>query len=412
MNRFNVKMKMSWAAMLLLCLSVEAASQTKAEWPQWRGPNRDGISKETGLLRRWPADGPPLAWKASGAGRGFSSMSVANNLLHTMGLRGDREYIIAFDLATGKEAWATPHGAAYRDSRGDGPRGTPTIDGDRLYALGGNGDLSCLDAKTGRSIWAINILQKFGGSNTRWGISESPLVLGDRVLVNAGGRGASVVALNKKDGSLIWKSQGDSAGYSSAIPIQVNGATQVVFFTSERAIGLDPRDGRLLWEYPRPANNVANIATPVARGNRVFISSDYGTGGGVVEIKAVGDKVTAEEIYFTKDMRNHHSTSILVGDHLYGFSSGILTAMRFDSGQVAWRDRSVGKGQVITAEGLLYLQGEDGVAGLAEATPAGYREISRFTFGKADYPTWTLPVIADGRLYIRDQDRLNCYDIR
>ncbi|MDQ3687047.1 MAG: PQQ-like beta-propeller repeat protein [Acidobacteriota bacterium] len=411
MKRFNVRIKMS-CVVVLLCLSVEAVSQTKSEWPQWRGPNRDGISKETGLLKQWPAEGPPLAWKAAGAGRGFSSMSVAHNRLYTMGLRGDREYVIAFDLATGKEAWATAHGAAYRDSRGDGPRGTPTIDGDRLYALGGSGDLSCLDAKTGRSVWAINILQKFGGSNTRWGISESPLVLGDRVLVNAGGRGASVVALNKKDGSLIWKSQGDSAGYSSAIPIQVNGATQVVFFTSERAIGLDPRDGRLLWEYPRPANNVANIATPVARGNRVFISSDYGTGGGVVEIKTVGDKVTAEEIYFTKDMRNHHSTSILVGDHLYGFSSGILTAMRFDSGQVAWRDRSVGKGSLVYADGHLYCLSENGVVGLVEATPEAYREKGRFRIPQDSLSTWAHPVIAGGHLYLRDQDTVYAFDVR
>ena len=411
MKRFNVRIKMS-CVVVLLCLSVEAVSQTKAEWPQWRGPNRDGVSKETGLLKQWPAEGPPLAWKAAGAGRGFSSMSVANNRLYTMGLRGDRECIIAFDLATGKEAWATPHGAAYRDSRGDGPRGTPTIDGDRLYALGGNGDLSCLDAKTGRSIWAINILQKFGGSNTRWGISESPLVLGDRVLVNAGGRGASVVALNKKDGSLIWKSQGDSAGYSSAIPIEVNGATQVVFFTSERAIGLDPRDGRLLWDYPRPANDVANIATPVARGNRVFISSDYGTGGGVVEIKAVGDKVTAEEIYFTKDMRNHHSSSILVGDHLYGFSSGILTAMRFDSGQVAWRDRSVGKGSLVYADGHLYCLSENGVVGLVEAAPEAYREKGRFRIPQDSLSTWAHPVIAGGHLYLRDQDTVYAFDVR
>ena len=197
-----------------------------------------------------------------------------------MGLRGDREYVIAFDVATGKQLWATAHGGAYRDSRGDGPRGTPTIDGDRLYALGGNGDLSAVELKTGRVVWTMNVLQKFGGSNIKWGISESPLVIGEKVLVNAGGPGASVIALNKKDGALIWKSQSDQAGYSSAMPVKIGNTTQVVFFTDSRAIGLDLNTGKFLWEYSRASNNVANVATPVVRGNRVFVSSDYGTGGG------------------------------------------------------------------------------------------------------------------------------------
>src|ERR687889_790572 len=208
---------------LALGLAAQAMGQTAALWPQWRGPNRDGISKETGLLKQWPAEGPPLVWKAAGAGRGYSSFSVSNGKLYTMGLRGDREFVVAFDVATGKEAWATAHGTAFRNDRGDGPRGTPTIDGDRVYALGGNGDLSALEARTGKIIWQMTVLQKFGGSNITWGISESPLVLGDKLLVNPGGPGASVVALNKKDGALIWKSQSDRAGYSSGIPVTVNG---------------------------------------------------------------------------------------------------------------------------------------------------------------------------------------------
>lgn len=396
-------------AVVVLFLSVELVGQTGGNWPQWRGPNRDGISKETGLLKEWPADGPPLVWKAVGAGRGYSSMSVANGRLFTMGLRGDREFVIAFDVATGKEAWAIAHGTAYRDSRGDGPRGTPTVDGNNLYALGGNGDLSCLDAKTGRIVWAMNVLTKFGGENINWGISESPLVIDDKLLINAGGPGASIVALNKKDGSLIWKSQSDKAGYSSAMPVQVGTTTQVVFFTHRRAVGLDLKDGKLLWEYARPANDVANVATPVVRGNRVFISSDYGTGAGLVEIKADGK---AQEVYFTKDMRNHHSSSILIGEHLYGFSAGILTAMRFDTGEVAWRDRSVGKGSLVYADGNLYALSENGVVGLIEATPTAYREKGRFRIQQESLPTWTHPIIAGGRLYLRDQDTIYAYDVR
>lgn len=396
-------------AVAVLALAHETMAQSAASWPQWRGPNRDGVSKEKGLLKQWPENGPPLVWKAEGAGRGYSSFSISNGKLYTMGLRGDREFVVAFDVATGKEAWATAHGSAFRNDRGDGPRGTPTIDGDRVYALGGGGDLSALDARTGRLIWNKNLLKEFRGPQIRWGISESPLIVGDKLIVNAGGPDASIVALNKKDGSLIWKSQSDEAGYSSGIPLTVNGATQVVFFTSERAVGLDLRDGRLLWEYARPSNNVANVATPIARENRVFISSDYGTGGGVVEIKADGK---AQEIYFTKDMRNHHSSSVLVGDYLYGFSSAILTAMRFDTGEIVWRDRSVGKGSLVYADGHLYCFSENGVIGLVEATPTGYREKGRFRIEQGSLPTWTHPVVVGGRLYIRDQDTIYAFDVR
>ena len=396
-------------AFTLLFLCAVAAAQTGGEWPQWRGANRDGISKETGLLKQWPEGGPPLVWKASGAGGGYSSFAISKGRLYTMGLRGDREFIIAFDIANGKEVWATPHGKAFRNDRGDGPRGTPTLDGDRLYALGGAGDLSSLDLKTGKVVWTMNVLSKFGGENIKWGISESPLVIGDKVLVNAGGPGASIVALKKTDGTLIWKSQSDEAGYSSAIPVEIGGTTQVIFFTGNRALGLDVSDGKLLWEYKRPSNDVANVATPVVRANRVFISSDYGTGGGLVEIKADGK---AQEVYFTKEMRNHHATSILIGDHLYGFSSSILTAMRFDTGVVAWRDRSVGKGSLTYADGNLYAFSENGVVGLVEADPTAYREKGRFRIQQGSLPTWTHPVVAGGRLYLRDQDTIYAFDVR
>ena len=397
------------AVFALLGLASQAMAQTAALWPQWRGPNRDGISKETGLLKEWPADGPSLVWKATGAGRGYSSFSISGGKMYTMGLRGDREFVVAFDVATGKEAWATPHGSAFRNDRGDGPRGTPTVDGDRVYALGGSGDLSALDARTGKIIWSKNVLKEFGGSNITWGISESPLVLGNKVLVNPGGPDASIVALNKADGSVIWKSQSDRAGYSSAIPVEINGGTQVVFFTGARAVGLDLKDGRLLWEYARPSNRTANVATPIVRANRVFISSDYGTGGGVVEIKPDNK---AEEIWFTKDMRNHHSSSVLIGDYLFGFSGSILTAMKFDTGEIAWRDRSVGKGSLVYADGHLYCFSENGVMGLVEATPAGYKEKGRFRITQESLPTWTHPVVAGGRLYLRDQDTIYAYDVK
>jgi outer membrane protein assembly factor BamB len=417
MERKYLKMKKTslqfalMMAILILCLFVDSSAQSNTDWPQWRGQNRDGISKETGLLKEWSKDGPPLVWKTTGAGRGYSSLAVSKGRIYTMGLRGDKEFIVAFDAATGKEIWATQNGtSAFRNDRGDGPRGTPTVDGDRLYALGGNGDLSCLDVKTGKVIWTMNVLQKFGGSNIRWGISESPLIIGEKILVNAGGPDASIVALNKKDGSVIWKSQSEKASYSSAVPMTINGKMQVIFFTSTRAVGLDLKDGTLLWEYSKPSNKTANAATPIVRDNRVFISSDYGTGAGLVEIKSDGK--TAQEIYFTKEMRNHHSSSVLIGDYLYGFSGSILTAMKFDTGEVVWKDRSVGKGSLVYADGHLYCFSENGVVGLVEATPQGYKEKGRFTIQQDSLPTWTHPIIAGGRLYLRDQDTIYSYDVK
>jgi outer membrane protein assembly factor BamB len=393
----------------VLFLITETTAQTTANWPQWRGPNRDGISKETGLLKQWPENGPPLVWKTSGAGNGYSTMSFSQGRMFTMGLRGDKEFIIAFDVATGKEVWATPHGSAFQNDRGNGPRGTPTIDGDRLYALGGAGDLSALDVKTGKLIWTKNVLKDFGASNITWGISESPLVVGNRLLINPGGSDASIVALNKTNGAVLWKSQSDEAGYSSAIPVQINGGTQVIFFTASRAVGLNVNDGKLLWEWSKPANRTANIATPIVKANRVFISSDYGTGGGVVEIKPDGN---AQEVYFTKEMKNHHSSSVLIGDYLYGFSSSILTAMKFDTGEVAWKDRSVGKGSLVFADGHLYCFSENGVVGLVEASPTGYKEKGRFRIQQGSLPTWSHPVVVGGRLYIRDQDTIYAYDVK
>ncbi len=396
---------------LVLSLSAAVSNRAPEDWPQWRGPNRDGRSGETGLLKAWPANGPPLAWKTTGAGDGYSSFATAGGRLYTLGARGNQEFVIALDAATGKQVWATPHGRRFGNDRGDGPRGTPTIEAGRVYAFGASGDLSVLDANSGKVFWTVNVLEKFGGSNIQWGLSESPLVLSDRILINAGGRGASVVALKKTDGSLIWKSQNDEAGYSSAVLHQADGVREAIFFTGQRALGVDVNDGRLLWSYSRVANGTANIATPLVRGNRVFLSSDYGTGAALLELTSSGGGVTAKEIYFTNEMRNHHASSILVGEHLYGFSSAILTAMQFDTGKVAWRDRSVGKGSLVFADDRLYVYSEGGVVGLVEPSPQGYREHGRFAIQTGSLPTWAHPVVSGGKLFLRDQDTIYAYNV-
>lgn len=393
--------------------SVATQAPALADWFQWRGPNRDGISAETGLLQDWPKAGPPQVWRATGAGNGYSSFSSSGGRLYTLGARANNEYVMAFDRATGKKVWEHLNGRRYENDRGDGPRSTPTIEGDRLYVLGGSGDLTCLDTATGRRIWSINVIQKFGGRNPYWGYSESPLIVGDRILVNAGGSRASIVAIAKADGATLWQNHNDEAGYSSPMLMRTGSLNQVIFFTGQRTLAVDPRDGRLLWSYNKAANGTANIATPIVRGTRVFLSSDYGTGAALLDIRAAGNLASASEVYFTRDMRNHHASSVLIDDHLYGFSSSILTALKFDTGAMAWRDRSVGKGSLIFADRRLYLYSEDGVVGLAEASPAGYREHGRFTLAQqSGLPTWSHPIISGGLLIIRDQDNVYAYDVK
>ena len=286
------------------------------------------------------------------------------------------------------------------------------MDGNSLYALSANGDISCFEVGTGRKVWSVNLLRKFGAQNINWGISESPLVLGDLVLVNAGGPNSSIVGLNKNDGSVVWKTQSDKAGYSSAVPLKFGGMTQAVFFTGIRALGVDVRTGRFLWDYSRVANRTANIATPIVRGNRIFLSSDYGTGCALLELRHTSEGFSAEEIYFNTNMKNHYSSSVLVGNTLYGFSSAILTALRFQDGEVLWKDRSVGKGSLVYADGHLYCFSENGVVGLVEANPEAYREKARFSIPRGDLPSWTHPVVTGGHLYLRDQDVLYSFDIR
>jgi outer membrane protein assembly factor BamB len=396
-------------AAVVLSLPAVVSNLALDDWPQWRGPNRDGHSVEKGLLKDWPAAGPPLAWRASGAGEGYSSFAVAGGRLYTLGARAGTEYTFAFDVASGKKLWEVANGKRFDNDRGSGPRATPTVEGARIYSFGASGALSALEAATGKVLWTVNVLSKFGGSNIRWGLSESPLVLADRILVNAGG---PIVAVKKTDGSQIWKSNGEAAGYSSAVLHEAGGVRQAIYFTHTRVVGVDVNSGKRLWGYQQVANDVANIATPVVRENRVFVSSDYGTGAALLELTPSGGGMQAKEIYFTRDMRNHHSSSVLVGDHLYGFSSAILTAMNFNDGQVAWRDRSVGKGSLVFADDRLYLYSERGTVGLAEANPTAYREHGRFELKTGDLPTWSHPVVSGGKLFLRDQDNIYAYDVR
>jgi outer membrane protein assembly factor BamB len=310
--------------------------------------------------------------------------------------------------------WSRVIGPAGSNDRGSGPRGTPTVDGDRVYVLSENGDLACLNVKDGTVLWHINILREFRGDNIPWLISESPLVDGNKLIVTPGGRNAGVVALDKMTGKPIWTSSGlsDEAGYSSVITADVQGVLTYMTLTSDAGIGIRASDGKLMWKYSRVANRTANVATPVYFDNKVFYSSGYDTGGALLGLAANGGEVKAQEIYFTRDMKNHHGGIVLVNGYLYGYSDSILTCLEFATGKVMWRNRSVGKGSLTYADGNLYLLSEDNVVGLAVATPTGYEEKGRFEISDQGWPSWAHPVVSGGRLYIRNQKMLASYDIR
>jgi outer membrane protein assembly factor BamB len=403
------------AAVFVVGTVVVTAGQSGPgiDWPQWQGPDRTGLSKETGLLREWPASGPPVVWSASNLGGGYGSIAVKGDRVYLQGLKGSTSTVSALNRADGKSVWSKTIGPSASNDQGDGPRGTPTVDGDRLYVLTENGDLACLKTD-GTAVWQRNILRDFGGRNLRWLISESPLVDGNNVIVTPGGRGAGMVALDKMTGKTVWTSKelSDTAGYASPIVADVQGVRTLMTLTSNAGVGVRASDGKLMWHYERAANDVANITTPIFFDNKVFYTSAYDTGGALLGLSAQNGEVKATEIYFTRNMKNHHGGVVLVNGYLYGFNDSILTCLEFATGKQMWRDRSVGKGSVTYADGHLYLQGENNVVGLAEASPSGYVEKGRFSIADQGRPSWAHPVVSGGRLYVRNQGTLAAYDIK
>ena len=404
-----------FAAALIVVGAVSLAGQSASfDWPQWRGPDRNGLSKETGLLSQWPRSGPTVAWSAAMLGAGYGSIAVQGDRVYVQGMRNRQSVVSTLNRADGKVVWVRILGPAGDNDRGPGPRSTPTIDGDRVFALSETGDLACLRAADGTVIWQRNILKEFQGGNPNWLLSESPLIDGDHVIVTPGGRGAGVVALDKMSGKTVWVSKelSDGAGYSSPIVADVGGVRTIMAFTADAGVGVRASDGKLMWRNSSASNGTANIATPVYSDGKVFFTSSYGAGGALLGLRASGNEVLAQEIYFTRDMRNHHGGVVLVNGYIYGTGSGSLRCIEFASGKMVWRDRSVGKGAVTYADGHLYILSEDNVVGLVEATPAGYREKGRFSIADQGLPSWAHPVVSGGRLYIRNQGTLTSYDVR
>jgi outer membrane protein assembly factor BamB len=402
----------------ILCIPVYAA-----DWATWLGPNRDGKSTETGFLRSWPEDGPKIAWKATGLGEGYSTMAIVGDRIYTLGQQGEQQFVLALDTATGKLVWRTTVGKAFHSEQGGGPRSMPQVDGNRLYALAADGTLVCLETETGRRVWGFNYIEKFDSPMPEWAFCESPLIDGDRLIIAPGGHGTAVVALNKATGDVIWQSGDAEAGYSSVLGFDFDGHRIYTVLTNSVAIGVDAKDGSLLWRYERIVNNFANVVTPVYADGYVFYSSAYGTGSALLRLTVEKENVRAKEEYFTSSMQNDYATSIKIGDYLYGFSGyevGILTAMEFKTGKVVWKDRRAEKGNCILADRLMYCQGDEGTVTLIDPSPDGYTEMARFTITRPETHMpyvyggnmWTVPAIANGRLYIRDLDNLYAYDIK
>jgi outer membrane protein assembly factor BamB len=399
------------------------------DWPQWQGPERTAISRETGLLPSWPKEGPPLVWKAEGLGGGYSTPSVAAGRIFGMSYRGGKkdEVVWAVDEASGKELWSTRIADGTHVGYDQGSRCTPTVDGELIYVVGVGGDLVCLESATGTIRWRKNFKKDFEGRMmSGWGYSESPLVDGDKLVVTPGGAKATLVALHKKTGDVIWKAQvppgetskatpgqRNASGYSSVIVAEVDGHREYIQFLGRGVIGVDATDGRFLWAYDAPANKTANISTPIYHDHLVFAASAYDTGGGLAQLVRVGNEIKAEEKYFTKHMQNHHGGMILLDGYLYGADGGKLACLEFKTGKVMWAEGKAGKGSIAYADGRLYYRNEGGPMLLVEASPQKYIEHGRFQQPeRSKQNAWPHPVIANGKLYLRDQDVLLCYDVK
>lgn len=392
-------------------------AESSNPWPQWQGPKRDNVSTETGLLKQWPNGGPPLAWKAKGLGGGFATVSVTDGKIFTQGDQSDGCYVEALDL-NGKMLWKTKIGKTGGGGGYPGPRAQPTVSGENLVALGQYGDLVCINPADGAVRWHKIMVSDFKGKMmSGWGYAESPLIDGDRVICTPGGSEGTMTALELKTGNPIWRTQGvtDAAAYSSPVVAEIGGKKQYVQLTGESVLAVSPDDGKVLWKVARHGGT-AVITTPIVSGNDVFVTSAYGAGCNLFQVSPTQDGAfSVKQVYADPKIQNRHGGAILINGYVYTSSDpGILTCLELKTGKVKWKDRSIGKGCLAYAEGKLYLRAESsGTVALIDATPEGYHLVSQFDQpDRSDAMAWPHPVIADGKLYLRDQDVLLCYDVR
>lgn len=390
---------------LTLALCLTAGVVAAADWPQFRGPNRDGISPEPAVLKSWPASGPKVLWKAP-LGEGYSQVVSAKGRLYTLAQQGEDQVAVAFDGATGKQLWRSRIDREYNDGQGDGPRSTPTVDGELVYALSAHGKLAALRTGNGQVAWQHDLRAEYGANPPQWGVSTSPLVEGNLLIVNVGGSGnKSIVAFDKTNGKPVWTSQGDGAGYSAPIAITVRGVRQVIVFTADAILSISPKDGRLFWRSGWKTDYDVNAATPIFLApDKLFVSSGYGTGSALLQI----NRSNVTEVWRSRGMKNQFSSSVLHDGVLYGFDDATFKAIDAATGKERWKQRGFGHGSLILAGGHLIVLSDRGKLALVQATPEAYRELgnAQVLEGKC----WTSPSLADGRLYVRNEEQLIAYD--
>lgn len=379
----------------LLTLPVQAD-----DWSQYRGPQRDGRSAETGLLRSWPADGPQVLWRAP-LGVGYSSPAVAGGRVFTQDAAEGREFTVAFDAAGGKELWRRATGRMRADAEGGGPRATPTVEGGVVYSLGAMAVLTALDAASGEVRWSVDLRQELGARVPRWGVAGSPVVEGGRVLLQAGGgRGRSFVALDKATGAVQWTSGGDLPGYAAPIVVTLADVRQAVFFTADAVVGVAVADGERLWSAPWRTSFDVNAAIPIfVPASGIFVSSGYDTGAALLQVVKESDGFEPYQIWRSRVLRSHYNAAVLDGQYLYGFDESILKCVDVLSGREAWRGRAGTKGSLIWADGHLLVLAGDGFLSLVEATPDGFLSLAEARLLRDR--TWAAPALADGVLYVR-----------
>lgn len=406
-------MKSCFVALCLPFLFVQAVAE---DWPCFRGADRTGRTAETGLMASWPEGGPKKVWVSRDAGIGYSSFAVVGDTMYTMGADASTEYLIALDSKTGKKIWQTPVGQRLKNGWGDGPRSTPAASGDSVVAIGGKGGLICVSAATGQKKWSVE-LTELGGKIPNWGYSESPLIDGDRVLATPGGKQGTVAAFQLSDGKKVWQSEDmtEFCHYSSIVPVDHYGQKQYIQLTMSKVFGLD-NSGKLLWQADWPGRT-AVIPTPIYHEGQVYVTSGYGTGCMLLNITKDNQ---VQDVYDNKKMKNHHGGVIRLNDSVYGYSDGVGWACQdLATGDVVWNEKkALGKGAIAYADGRFYcLDEKSGTCVLIEATTEGWNNVGEFrldpqTDQRADKgKVWTHPVIANGKLYLRDQEVVICYDI-
>ena len=381
-------------------------------WTDYRGPNRDGHYTQGPILTAWPSQGPPELWRQQ-IGGGYASVVIAEGRVFTIEQRREDEVVAAYDFNTGKELWTHTWPAHFRESMGGpGPRATPTWHEGKLYALGAEGELRCLEAATGKLIWKKNILSDNGAANLQWAMSGAPLIVDDKVIVLPGGRsGKSVVAYNKQTGAPVWKSLNDQQSYTSPMLVTLAGRRQIVLISATRVLAVTVEDGALLWDYPWSTDFDINAAQPlIVDQDHVFVSSGYGHGAALLQITSQGDSLKAVEVWQNNTMKNKFNSSVLHEGYVYGLDEGILACIDVRTGERKWKGGRYGFGQLLLADGHLIVLTEQGKVVLLKATPESHQEVA--SFSALSGKTWNNPALADGRLIVRNQTEMACYDLR